>query len=230
MTFPNVPAFSSTQGVALNDLRLGLYNTALRYCGQTRLSTLNDNVEARRLLDDAWQNGAVQDVLESGLWYFARRTSRLTADPTITPNFGFSQVCELPHDWVKTMAVCSDESFNVPLLQMSEESGFIFSDLNQIYVAYVSNDAEFGNNWSLWPQSFYNAVAAHIADIICFSLTKDKGIAAGVEKRAKQILINAKSDAAMNGPAKFLPMSSWIRARSGDGSGWDRGNRNSLYG
>lgn len=213
--------------------QLSLYNGALRLCGQTRLQALTDNIEARYVLDDVWGDGsgAVNAMLEQGLWYFAKRTSQLTYDTSITPNFGYACAFEKPADWVRTMGVCQDEYFTTPLTAFNDEAGMLYSNLETIYFAYVSNDPRYGGAPGNWPPTFTLAFEGYLAARIIRKLTSgDENKIAAIEKLAQRLLLDARSKAAMNESAKFLPVGSWLRARWGNFSTRDGGNQNSLYG
>lgn len=213
--------------------QLSLYNGALRICGNARLAALTDNFEARYLLDDVWGDGsgAVDGMLEKGLWYFAKRTSQLTYDTTITPNFGYACAFEKPADWVRTMAVCQDPYFRTPLTAFIDEAAYLFTDLQTIYFSYVSNSPAYGSNPSLWPQAFVLAFEGYLAERIARKLTAgDENKITAVQKEAKRLLDNAKSQVAMNESATFLPVGSWLRGRWGNFSSRDGGNENSLIG
>lgn len=213
--------------------QLALYNGALRLVGETRLQALTDDVEARYTLDDAWGDGqgAVVGMLEQGLWYFAKRTSKLTADPAITPNFGYANALEKPGDWVRTMAVAQDEYFRIPLTDFTDETGFFYSDLPTIYFAYVSSDPAYGGNPGLWPQTFTLAFHGYLAQRIARKVTAgDEAKMESIRKEAKRLLDDARSKVAMNESSSFLPVGSWTRARWGNRSVNDLGNQNSLIG
>src|SRR3546814_19989104 len=64
--------------------------------------------------------------------------------------------------------MASDEYFRCPLTSLGarDEGGFWFSDLATIYVRYVSDDASFGLDMSLWPVNFTRLVEAYLADQI----------------------------------------------------------------
>ncbi len=215
---------------AFGAFKLGLYNGALRICSHPRLSSLSEQLEARYLLDDAWDQGAVLELLERGLWFFAKRTSQLDCDTDITPNFGRSYVFEKPGDWVRTMAVAQDDRFNVPLIEFNDEAGYLYADQTPVYFAYVSNDPAYGGNVALWPPSFYQAMQGHLAESIAAKLTTSDSKAESVRKEADRLLDLAKNLAAMNESTAFPPRGSWVRSRYGNRSGYDRGNRSSLIG
>jgi hypothetical protein len=225
------PVFPATGANTAATIQLNLYNAALRLCGGTRIASLSDTQEGRLLLDDVWNDGALQTCLEEGLWYFARRTAKLTYDAAINPNFGYACAFEKPTDWVRTMGVTSDEMFEVPLTQVSDEGGYLYANSQVIYFAYVSNDPLYGGNLARWPNTFYLLVAAFMAKEIVHKLTGgDKLKIALIEKEHKNRLTDARSKAAMNESAVFLPVGGWVRARTGGRSGTDRGNLNSFYG
>lgn len=210
--------------------QLDLYNGALRLCGETKLASLSDNRKARYLLDDVWNEGAVNAMLEQGLWYFALRTSKFDADPNITPAFGYRMEFAKPSDWVRTAMLCQDESFNVPLTAVRDESGSWFADITPIYVSYVSNGNNYGNNFANWPASFINAFQGYLAEKIITQLTSDQTRWKDVLTEAKRFMTDARAKAAMNESALFPPAGSWTRARWGRRSGVDRGNTGQLIG
>jgi hypothetical protein len=213
--------------------QLGLYNGALRLCGNTRLASLTDNQEARYLLDDAWNdgNGAPQACLEEGYWFFATRTSMLGYDATITPNFGYAYAFEKPTDWVRTCMVAQDEYFQIPLTQFTDEAGYFYTLLQTIYFSYISNAQDYGLNFLVWPQSFVEAVEGYLARKVVRKLCAgDEAKIDKVEKAAEKLMLKAKSKAAMNESAKFLPAGTWLRARWGAGQWGNGGNASSLYG
>lgn len=150
--------------------RLKLYNGALMYCGTRAIASLTVNEEPRRLLDEIWDDGGVRWCLEQGQWRFAMRTSTFTYDTNVTPDFGYRRAFAKPSDWVATSAVCSDEYFNTPLLQYADEAGYWFADIDDIYVKYVSDHADFGGDMSLWPASFTEFVKAYFASRIVHKL------------------------------------------------------------
>ena len=61
----------------------------------------------------------------------------------------------------------------MPLLDYREENGFWVANLETIFVAYVSDGAEYGFDYSLWPQSFQKFVHAHFASEIAGPLTSN---------------------------------------------------------
>lgn len=193
--------------------RLKLYNDALLMCGERSLAALTEEREPRRLLDQVWNSDGVKKCLESGQWHFAMRGTRIDYDPDIEPDFGYRRAFSKPTDWILTAGVCSDEFFRVPLVQYFDEAGYWYSELDIIYVRYVSNDDAYGMDLNQWPESFEEFVAAHFASRIVLKLTngesKFKTILALREKLKKE----AKARAAMAEPTSFAAQGSWSRAR-----------------
>lgn len=204
--------------------RLSLYNGALRHCGERLLASLTENREPRRMLDAAWDDNFVKGVLEDGQWGFACRSAEYTYSPSVEPSFGYRRAFNKPTDFVRTMAVCQDEYFKVPLTEYSDERGFWYADLDTIYIKYVSNDASYGADMSLWPQSFVDYVEAKLATKIITPLKQNKQARDDMFAIAEQFLTKANSQNAMADPAKFPPMGSWVRGRIGN-SRWNGGDR-----
>lgn len=210
--------------------KLLLYNRAIIMLGERQLSSIDENREPKRVLDMVWDTGARDFVLEQGLWNFAMRTAMIEYSPSVAPSFGYPRAFDKPDDWVRTAAVCSDEFFRQPLNRYSDEAGYWFADIDEIYVKFVSNDDGYGNNLSLWPQSFAQYVAAYLAQETARRLTHHEGKVAKLEDAAKGLLKEARSKDAMNDPTAFPPEGSWTRARRGGRGGRDRGNRGGLIG
>lgn len=201
--------------------RLSLYNDALLIAGERALSALTDANEPRRLLDQVWNNNGVDACLEEGQWMFAMRTIQIDYDSGIAPSYGYARAFDKPSDWVLTSALCSDEFFRTPALRYVDEAGFWFSDLDTLYVRYVSNDAAYGGNMANWPPSFKDFVAAHFASMIILKITNDEkrlGLFINPSNPQHSIrgraLLKAKSRCAMASPTSFEAQGQWSRSRT----------------
>src|SRR3990167_1754361 len=131
--------------------KISLYNGALRLLGQTNLEDTDEAREPRYALDDAYDKGAVKQCLEQGVWNFALRSVEIDYDASITPTFGLTRAFAKPSDWVRTAIVSSDEYFRNPLAdtEYRDEGGYWYSDLDTMWIQYVSNDAAYGGDLSL---------------------------------------------------------------------------------
>jgi len=199
--------------------KLTIANGALRLLNERSITSaeLTGNLrEPARLFNAIWDDGGVNAVLEAGQWKFAKRTLMIDSNPSITTDFGFANVFDKPSDFVRTIGVWGDASMNQPLSTYREEAGLWYSDADPIYVSYVSNDSNFGGDYTLWPQTFLDFVHAHFASKIAGPLSD-----LGKEMLAarKMFLTDALSKDAMADPTKFMPAGTWTRARGGGGRG-----------
>jgi len=209
--------------------KLSLFNGALLECGERAIASLAEDREPRRLLDRAWDAGVVNFCLGQGQWRFATRTVQLAASTTIEPTFGYRKAYEIPDDHVRTTSLCSDEYMNTPLLRYTTEQNYFFTDVEPIFLGYVSNGAGYGGDFSLWPEDFIEYVHAYLASKIIKKLNQSGTDFETLFKLTKQRLTDARSSSAMEGPTTFPPVGSFVSARVG-GSRRDRGNRGSFLG
>jgi hypothetical protein len=196
--------------------KLSLYKGALRLCEARSIATLTDDVEQRYVLDEIWDDGAIDACLEQGLWNHAMRTILIDCDAGFTDplNAGWQRFTK-PDDWVSVAQVSTDPSFTEPDLNYQDEGNYIYSYNQTLYIRYVSNDASYGNNYSLWPESFKTFVHAYMGlhalpRLSGATTEKDK-----LERRLQRFLTVAKGRDAMKDPTKFPPETSWNRSRRG---------------
>ena len=194
--------------------QLGIYNGALLICGERFLNSLTEEREPRRLLDRVWSEGGVKTCLELAQWNFAIRTIQIDYDSSLSPSFGYARVFLKPDDWVLTTKVCSDEFFRSPLTRYMDETNYWFSDLDTMYVSYISSDATYGLNLNKWPDSFREFVEAHFASRIVHRLSSSEEELARVLKIRKDLLKTAKSRAAMAEPTSFPARGTWGLSRN----------------
>lgn len=195
--------------------KLSIANGSMRLLKErllTQNELTNNTREPARNFNAVWDDGAINACLEAGQWKFAKRTVMLDTTPSVTPDFGYRYAFEKPSDWVRVAGVWSDESISNPLTDYREEAGFLWANLETIFVAYISNDAAYGNDYSLWPQSFNKFVQAHIASEIAGPLTSD---GKDILKARKMFLNEALSTDAMADPTRFMPAGSWVLSRGG---------------
>lgn len=207
--------------------QLSLYNDALLACGERFLGSLTENREPRRLLDQVWATGGVKYILERGQWNFATRSQQLDYDSGIQPGFGYYRAFDKPDDYCCTRAVCSDEYMREPLLRYVDESGYWYSDLDTIYVRYVSDDVGYGMDLNKWPETFKEVVAMHFASKIILKLGNDNTEKARLEQERDRMLKIAKNSSMMQEPAQFPAPGNWSRSRNRFPNRRDGGNNNS---
>src|SRR6266436_295039 len=162
--------------------RLSIYNGACSVIGERVLANISETRETRRALDDIWDRGGVNTCLAMGLWNFAARGIQWNFSPDFSPPWGYQYAFNLPSDWVRWMRVCVDPNLTVPLLQYTDEGQFFFCDLQQLWVKYVSNDANFGMNLAAWPDNCQRYVEAYFGAAIAMRITGDEKKVASAEK------------------------------------------------
>ncbi len=228
----------------MSTTRLRIYNGALLLLGELGLDLstgLDEDREARRLLDTVWNDDGVNYCLEQAQWYFAMRSTRLDFNPSVEPAWGYKRAFDKPNDWVLTSGVFQDEFLRTPLLQYSDESSFWYSDREEIFVKYISDDATFGNDLARWPSTFTDYVKAYFASRIVHKIpnavTKVEFLLGPPGREDKghlnHALLIARNKAAMTEPQTFPFRGFWPRARhagSQQGTGRDGGNTNQLIG
>jgi len=195
--------------------KLAVYNNALLILGERKLDSLSENRKPRRIFDQVWDSDFVKFCLEGANWNFATRTIRSEYNTAITPDFGYQYAHNKPDDWVRTSALSGDEGLFDALTSYTDEAGYWWTDLETIYVRYVSDDEDYGGSLADWPESFTKFVEAQLAAKACFSMTQSRERAAELEGQAQKLLRNAASRDAQNEPPKFPPRGRLVRARGG---------------
>lgn len=204
--------------------QLDIYNGALLHCGERFLASLTESREPRRLLDRVWASNGIKTCLEQGQWHFAMRTMRIDYDPDYAPDFGYEHVFDKPSDWVLTSSLCSDEFFRLPLTRYVDEGGLWYSDLETIYVRFVSDDTDYGMDLNKWPESFREFVEVHFATKIILKLSNSEDELQKLMKLRKDLLKTAKSKAAMAEPTSFPARGNWANSRNRFPNRRDGGN------
>jgi len=211
--------------------KLSLWNGALAALGESRLVTVTDNVEARYILSDIWDRDALETLLRAGQWNFAGRTAMLDYSPSITPSFGYQFAFPKPDDFVRTMKVCHDEYYDMPLLRYQDEANVWFTDISVLYVQYVSNDTQWGADMSLWPEDFTRWAELWLALQAAPVITHSDGVYERLARQEDELRRRAKNGDAMEEPSTIPPEGRWSRARRGPRSTHhDLGFRNRLLG
>lgn len=195
--------------------KLQLYNQALGMVGEGRLLTVTDNRPERHKLDQIWDEDPIKQTLEETYWEFATRTLEWNYNSAIEPSFGYSRAFDKPSNFVRTVALCSDEFFKAPLLEYQVEAGYWYCDLDTIYLRYVSDADNYGRDMSLWTELFRNCVAAKMAAELAIRLTKSQSMQDAMEKKYSKYVSDAKSLNAQEKPTQYLRPGSWTRARTG---------------
>jgi hypothetical protein len=214
--------------------KLLVFNAALLLCGERKLASLTEAREARRLLDDVYDGGAVKTCLEAGFWNFGTRSAKIEYDTGVAPDFGFQRAFAKPSDWVRTSVVSSDEYFKNKMTDQafSDEAGYWFADVDEIYVRFVSDGASYGNDLGSWTESFARYFEAYLASRIVWKLTRSSTLVSAVQKEMMICKKGAASKDAMDSGTSMSSEGSWNRARRGRGGSGrrDGGSRANFIG
>lgn len=211
--------------------QLALYNIATAAVGEREIGSLTEDREPRGMLDRIWVrgNGARWYGLEQGYWNWAMRAVRIDAEASIDPEFGFTKAFALPEDFIRLNMISSDEHFSYPLTDYEIEAGFIWCEVDPLYVRYVSYDTTYGRDFGKWPDTFTlwlgSWMGLQIAPRLMKEIDMDK-----LEKRVRKLLVDSRSKDAQMEPPRWPPLSSWAQARLGRFYRHDRGLRNKLTG
>ena len=209
--------------------RLSLYNGALAVMGERKLDTLADNVPGRYKLDDIWDRDMIRTVLNHGQWKFAIRTAEISYSPSVSPApFGYEFGFEQPSDMVRVTAVCTDGFLKNPHLHFRDEAGYWWSDLQTLYVGFVSDGASYGSDFSKWPEDFTRYVEHWLAVEAGPTIMGASYDLKEKKQEMKDLKKHAKAVDAMKSPPKFQPPNSWTRSRQQRRG--DRGSRTQLIG
>lgn len=199
--------------------KLTIYNAALRHLGSRKLASVDESREPRRVLDDIWGTADefILEALEEAEWNFAIRTVEGVYSTSVEPDFGFQRAYDKPDDMRRLVSLSADARFQQPLTSrdFQDEAGYWFTDLDVVYVRYVSDDEDYGLDATKWSKAFKTYVECALAWEACERITNSTSKLDRIERKRDRALKGAKAHDAMAEGTKFPPRGSWLRARSG---------------
>jgi len=201
--------------------KLGIFNDALRAIGDLRLASLTEDVEARYVLEDAWED-CVEFIFTEGLWNFATVTEKITDDGAGTPIPGFSFVFDKPASWVRTITISPTSLFDVEA-NYRDEGGKIYANFDELYIRYISNEKAADDEMASWPPTFAKLAGAYLAKECAERLSGSSEKAAGLAEEYKKTLASAKNKDALDQSKMILRPGNWLRAMRGSSQVRDRG-------
>lgn len=194
--------------------QLSIYNGALLMLGERKLADLTEDVEARYVLDNIWDNNGIRRCLEKAFWHHALRTVKISHDPDITTPFGHKYAFTIPDDYIRLWSLCTDEFFTNPVALYQTEGQHFFSDYQDMFMRYVSDGDQYGLNFAMWPDTFTEYVEGYFAVKAIKRLTDAKVDADDLKEDVRKLLVRAKSNDAMKDPTGLTVPSGWSIARS----------------
>src|SRR5262245_15946860 len=138
--------------------KISVYRETARLLGDYRFATLSDDSPTRFAFDDAWDR-VVTYVLRAAYWKFALKTADME-ESVVPPVPGFSDVYDLPCDWLRTHAYFIEQEGRELPFDARHQLEQVHTRLPQVYIRYVSNDFM---DPELWTEHFAEAVAARLA-------------------------------------------------------------------
>lgn len=201
--------------------RLSIYNEALRAIGDLRLSSVTEDVEARYVLDDAWTD-CVEFAFTEGLWNFATKTERITADPGGVPIPGFSFRFDKPAYWLRTITVSNNSLFTEEAV-FRDEGNKIYANFDELYIRYISSEYSADENVENWPPAFAKVISACLAKECAERLSGSSSKADALAAEYKAVLASAKNKDALDQSKIIFKPGSWVRSMRGSSMIRDRG-------
>lgn len=196
--------------------QLEVYNLALIQMKQSVLAAVDEDIEARYILDELWTT-VRQEMVEKGFWVFAMRTVEITQDTAITPAFGYSMAFNKPDDWMRTWGLSLSEYLDPLHDAWLEEGNVLFADAGPLYLRYVSSTR--GYNGDLWTGRFTKAFAFELA---YRGAPKIAGSSDSFTEKLEGDALRAVNEAlqleALREPGRSLPQGHWNSARFAGGN------------
>lgn len=190
--------------------RLRVYNRALTILAEASLADLNENRNARYVLDREFDE-TVLSCLDDGAWNFAIRSQRIEHAEDIQSDLGYQYAFWKPEDFVRLVGISPDEGFVNPLVQYRDEGPNWLANEDMIFVRFVSKHLKWGLDLGRWPVRFQRYVEAQLAADCAQDIRESKF------KDAHALAMLRKSQAlakdAMEQPPERKPVGSWRRSR-----------------
>lgn len=200
--------------------KLEIYRGALRLLGPHEVASLVEDRPERLKLDEAW-TPAVTYMLEKGLWNFAIRTVKVSANVAPFTRPGYDYQFDMPTDYVRLVSISNDATFREGLPDYEEEAGKWYANIPDLYIRYTSNGASYGLNIAAWPQRFAKALEAYLAFECGLPITDDRGNRNDLYTLHQKRLADAKILDAVDERVRYKPAGRVVRARFSGRNGRD---------
>lgn len=182
--------------------KINVWREAARLLGDSRMATLTDDTSQRYAFDDAWDR-VIDYVLRQAYWKFATKTVELDEVSAIDPVIGYTQVFNLPCDWLRTHALfltAAGSPLECPV-DAKHQLEQIHLNVAPVFIRYISNDYADPDTWS---EHFAYAVAARLAMETAERITGNPGKTEQMEAKWKEAMQLAVVPDA-------LPENPWLR-------------------
>lgn len=194
--------------------KLQIYQGALRLLGPHQLAALTDARPERYKLDEMW-DGAVQYLLEQGMWNFATRYEELSTPASPADPFaGYRYAYSKPADFVRIVAISDNATFSGTFERYEVQQSYFYTDAEELHLRYVSNDASYGLDLTKWPQSFAKTLEAYLAFESGLPISGDRGNRNDMIGLYNDRLNRAKTLDAVDERVQWKKSGRWTRART----------------
>lgn len=192
--------------------RLSVYRAAQRHIGTGRIASLTEDNEARLAFDDVWAESGDR-MLAEGMWNFAIRAVELSYDTDFEPLFGYQYSFSQPDDYVRIVNMSTSGDYLGDHEDYEDERGYWFSDINPLYIRYVSDSPLYGWNVGAWTQPFADALAALMAFKCALPIANDRSNRNDLFQIHQKLLARAKTIDAVEEGVKTKPPGRLVQAR-----------------
>lgn len=189
--------------------KVSICNAALVKVGQTRITSLTDDVNAAGTLSAIYDDKRDAE-LAAAPWSFAIVRAELPASTTV-PAFGRAYAYPMPTDCLRLVQVGDDYTWYDPTNGgiFEYEGGAVLTDqaspLQVRYIQRVTNEG-------LFPPLFAEALACRLAAEICETLTQDAGKRDRAWAERKMALRDAVRANALELPPRAGAPGTWVQA------------------
>ena len=201
----------------MTESQIGIYNKALRWTGERKITSLSDPGPMTRYLNDEWSD-AVAYVLHDGYWNHSIREQMISNDTNRSPAFGFLYCFTKPSDWVRTYQFADNDQYEPLLWRFRDQGGVWFADCATVYVRFVSNSPDYGMNMALWPVNFAEYLGIYLAMVCSMRAKQSEEKLDYLRKEMKKVRMQALAIDATDQPPGKIPYGTWVRSRAPRGS------------
>lgn len=178
-------------------------NSALVLIGDFRISNLNDGTELARKCD-ARYNPLRRELLRSHTWNFAAKREKL-AQLATDPVYEFNNAFALPADYIRLIALDTQENGNAVAEYRIENSKRVLTDFESLYLTYVSDVTDV----SQFPHDFTEALTFGLARDLAISVAQSRSLADDMGREYRRLRTRAKSTDSIDDYSHALPAGTW---------------------
>jgi hypothetical protein len=196
-----------------------LYRGAIMLLRQNAVDVaVTDDIAFVNNLDLVYDRVLAYCIVQSD-WNFATRTVSIEASEDVSSGINdYSYAIPKPDDYAgRIVAISGNQRFDPPLDDYHEDggfSGYIWCDVDPLYLRYISNSVEYGLNLADWHPAFERYVEHELAWRVAPHLTSmSANEKEEFRKERKRALLDAQAKDARNQGAQKLPQGRLVQAR-----------------